>query len=66
MGTIIHLNPLPKVAAPIAAGAPLPECEIVIFPGVRIEREEPRFAAEVHDPRSDGSADNGHRPRKSS
>ena len=65
MGTIIHLNPQHRAATSLAIGEPPPPCEIVIFPGVRIEREETPFAADASGPDSDG-ADHGSRPRKSS
>jgi len=66
MATIIHLNLPPKAAAPVAMDDPPRQCEIVIFPGVRIEREEPRFSAEAHDPQPVDGTDNRRRPRKSS
>ena len=66
MGMIIHLNPPPKATPLAATGEPVPQCEIVIFPGVRIEREKPGFAAEARDPQSDSDTGNGRRPRKSS
>ncbi len=66
MSTIIHLVPPHKAAPPVAAGEPLPACQIIIFPGVRIEREAPPFAAEASETRSDGDTANGSRPRKSS
>lgn len=64
MGTIIHLNPPHKAAPPAIAGATLPPCEIVIFPGVRIEREPLPPMAEASDRR--GGAGHDNRPRKSS
>ncbi len=65
MGTIIHLNPQQKTAAPPAAGQ-TPRCEIVIFPGVRIERDAPPLAAETGGRQTDGDVAHRRRPRKSS
>ncbi len=66
MGTVIQLNPQHRSAALPTAGEALPPCEIVIFPGVRIERGETLLVAETEPPVTSGSADHGHRPRKSS
>ena len=66
MATIIHLDPLPKTATPVAAGGPPARCEIIIFPGVRIEREAPRPTAEAYGPRADSGTGEAGRPRKSS
>ena len=65
MATIIHLNPQHRAAAPLAAGETPPRCEIVIFPGVRIERRETPSSADAAGQRA-GRADHGSRPRKSS
>jgi hypothetical protein len=65
MGTIIQLNPPPRAAAPVIAGDVPPHCEIVIFPGVRIERHVPPDIADGPEPAASGT-DRGHRPRKSS
>jgi hypothetical protein len=67
MATIIHLNPPHRAVASLADGETLPPCEIVIFPGVRIERMEAPFG----DDRSglepdDGAGHARSRPRKSS
>ena len=65
MGTIIHLNPQQRAVPPVTTGEVLPECEIVIFPGVRIERHETPFIADAPGPEVD-EVHRGHRPRKSS
>ena len=65
MGTIIHLNPLQKATPPPVAGEPPPACEIVIFPGVRIEREETPRIDEAPGPQANGT-DHGRRPRRTS
>jgi hypothetical protein len=65
MGTIIHLNPPQRAASPVVAGEPLPTCEIVIFPGVRIERQAAP-TDEAPEPHTDRSTGHGGRPRKSS
>ena len=65
MATIIHFNPQHRAAAPLAAGETLPQCEIIIFPGVRIEREETSFSVDAPGPKTAG-VDHGSRPRKSS
>ena len=65
MGTIIHLNALQRTTVPQAAGEMPARCEIVIFPGVRIERvETPCFDDGSTEPET--GTGNGHRPRKSS
>lgn len=66
MATIIHLNPPQRAAAPAATGEARPHCEIVIFPGVRIERQEVSYTAEMPGPETDGHTHNTSRPRKSS
>ncbi len=65
MGTIIHLNPLHRATPLVAAGEPLPQCEIVIFPGVRIEREQTPLLDGVPGPQANGT-DHDSRPRRSS
>ncbi len=66
MSTIIHFNPPQRAAAPVAAGETLPLCEIVIFPGVRIERNVTPATADASGRKTQGAADGGSRPRKSS
>jgi hypothetical protein len=66
MATIIHLNPSQRPAVTPAAGETPPECKIVIFPGVRIERQETPYFAEVPAPVTGDGAEPGSRPRKSS
>ena len=65
MGTIIQLNPPQRAAPPVAVGEVLPQCEIVIFPGVRIERNAAPLFVEASDPQADDGTGHG-RPRKSS
>ncbi len=51
----------------MVAGDALTECEIVIFPGVRIERQAPVFVDDMSPPESDGGVKHGSsRPRRSS
>lgn len=64
MGTILHLNPPHKAAPSAVVGGALPPCEIVIFPGVRIEREAP--PPEASDRHDDAGTGHDNRPRKSS
>ncbi len=65
MGTIIHLHPRERAATSLAIGDPPPPCEIVIFPGVRIERDRTAVVPGAAAPDGDG-ANHGNRPRKSS
>ncbi len=66
MGTIIQLNPPQRPAAPPVAGEPRSPCEIVIFPGVRIERAETTYFDDDSGLQPGGGTDHGNRPRKSS
>lgn len=66
MGTIIHLNPPQRAAAQPVARATPTECEIVIFPGVRIDRSARPYGDDEAAAEPAGGAGQGHRPRKSS
>ena len=65
MGTIIQLKTPQRAAPAEAAGEVLPQCEIVIFPGVRIERTGAPLIVDASDPQADDGTGHG-RPRKSS
>ncbi len=65
MGTIIQLDPQRRAAAPPPPGATPTHCEIVIFPGVRIEREGTPYRDDATVEPGTGT-DDRHRPRKSS
>lgn len=65
MGTIIQFNPQHRATVPMDTGETPLQCEIVIFPGVRIERQETASPADAPGPKTEG-ADHGSRPRKSS
>ncbi len=66
MGTIIHLNLPHRAAVPPPAGEIPPQCEIVIFPGVRIERVETPYLDDTSGLEPNGGTSHGSRPRKSS
>lgn len=65
MGTIIHLNPPHRAAAPSVARDTQTDCQIVIFPGVRIERPAMPYGDKAAAEPAGGTRQ-GHRPRKSS
>ena len=66
MGTVLHFNRPLQTSAPLAEGDRPLECQVVIFPGVRIERHE--LSADTSPSRPSGrtNRDGGSRPRKSS
>jgi hypothetical protein len=66
MGTILHLNPPPRTATAATDDRVSRQCEIVIFPGVRIERHTGALPAAGPKATAAGGTDDGSRPRKSS
>jgi hypothetical protein len=66
MATIIQLNPPQRAAPPAAAGDMPSRCEIIIFPGVRIERDATPYLDETPDLEPHGGTERGRRPRKTS
>jgi hypothetical protein len=68
MGTIVQLNPPARRQPPAGEGAEAVRCDIVIFPGVRIERHGIDLAHRVRDSAGHDDFDGigGGRPRKTS
>ena len=66
MGTIHQLNPRSRASLSAVASAPSEACEIVIFPGVRIERHADTVSDAAFGFAGDDATDRDDRPRKSS
>lgn len=69
MGTVLRFKPSSRKAAPPTGGRAGRPGEIVIFPGVRIERHDLDLGHRVSDSpgRLDfGGSGGGHRPRRTS
>lgn len=66
MSTVLQFRPSPQPRPRVIAGMATQPCEIVIFPGVRIERHEVDLSHRFFDTVSGDDFDGKPRPRKTS
>jgi hypothetical protein len=64
MGTILQLNRQSRISVRHAETDPSPSAEVIIFPGVRIERHDAAWIAGLEEPTEAGGSSD--RPRRSS